>query len=48
MLVEADEGDELARIVDQFAENENRAGLTAGERVGVVEQLTAFGSAPPK
>lgn len=27
-------------MVDQVAENEHRAALTAGERVGVVEQLT--------
>lgn len=46
VVVEDDQGDDVGRIVDQFAENENRAGLTAGERVGVVEQLTAFGVSP--
>lgn len=51
VLVEPDvEQDDIAgevgRIVDQFAENEHRAALTVAERVGVVEQLTAFGVAP--
>lgn len=41
-----DKAGEVGRIVDQFAENEHRAALTVAERVGVVEQLTAFGVTP--
>jgi len=43
VLVGPDEGSDVDRVVDQWAENEHRLGLTAAERVGVVEQLTAFG-----
>ncbi len=43
VLVTPAEGSEVDRIVDQWAENEHRLALTAAERVGVVEQLTAFG-----
>jgi ParB family chromosome partitioning protein len=50
VLVEQHDGDgkaaEVDRVVDQFAENEHRAGLTSAERIGVVEQLSAFGVTP--
>lgn len=35
--------DEITRIITQRDENTHRAGLTAGEEIGVVEQLAAFG-----
>jgi ParB family transcriptional regulator, chromosome partitioning protein len=33
----------VERLVGQWAENEHRTGLTNAERVGVIEQLAAFG-----
>ena len=42
-VVGAEDDDETARVLAQWAENEHRAGLSESERVGAVEQLTAFG-----
>ncbi len=33
----------VKRLVGQYAENEHRTGLSNAERVGVIEQLSAFG-----
>lgn len=33
----------VERLVEQYTENEHRTGLTNAERVGVIEQLSAFG-----
>jgi len=33
----------VERLVGQYAENEHRTGLSNAERVGVIEQLSAFG-----
>ena len=38
-----DAGDDVDRIVRQWAENEHRAGLTQTDRAQAVEQLAAFG-----
>jgi ParB family chromosome partitioning protein len=38
-----DDADTAERIVQQWAENEHRADLTTGDRIGAVAQLTAFG-----
>src|SRR4051794_4542841 len=38
-----DDAAEVERLVGQYAENEHRSGLTAGERVDVFTQLRAFG-----
>lgn len=39
----ADDGAEIDRLVGQWAENEQRAGLTNAERVDTINQLAAFG-----
>ena len=39
----SDDASQIDRIVSQYAENEHRTALSASERVGVVEQLSAFG-----
>jgi ParB family chromosome partitioning protein len=39
----AEDDDDTDRLLSQWAENEHRAALTDAERVGAVEQLTAFG-----
>ncbi len=41
-----DDAGHIERIVGQYAENELRASLLQAERVGVVEQLSAFGLSP--
>ncbi|MDI6911463.1 ParB N-terminal domain-containing protein [Nocardioides sp.] len=41
--VDDTDADEIDRIITQRDENTHRAGLTAGEEIGVVEQLAAFG-----
>ncbi len=33
----------VERLVRQYAENENRTGLSNAERIGIIEQLSAFG-----
>jgi len=33
----------VERLVRQYAENENRTGLSDAERIGIIEQLSAFG-----
>lgn len=33
----------VERLVGQYAENEHRTGLSNAERIGVIEQLSAFG-----
>ncbi len=33
----------VERLVRQYAENERRTGLSNAERIGVIEQLSAFG-----
>lgn len=33
----------VERLVGQYAENEHRTGLSNGERIGVIEQLSVFG-----
>ncbi|RKS80646.1 ParB family chromosome partitioning protein [Motilibacter peucedani] len=38
-----DDAGQIDRLVGQYAENEHRTGLTVAEKVGVVEQLSAFG-----
>ena len=38
-----DDGTEIDRLVGQWAENEQRAGLTNAERVETINQLAAFG-----
>ena len=38
-----DDGTEIDRLVGQWAENEQRAGLTNAERVDTINQLAAFG-----
>lgn len=37
------DGDSAERVVQQWAENEHRAALSTGERIGAVAQLAAFG-----
>src|SRR4051812_47591901 len=39
---------QIERLVTQWAENEQRAGLTTAERVGVIAQLSAFGVSAAK
>ncbi|MCK9877859.1 ParB N-terminal domain-containing protein [Frankia sp. Ag45/Mut15] len=37
------DAEQITRILTQWAENEHRAGLTPSDKIGAVEQLTAFG-----
>jgi ParB family transcriptional regulator, chromosome partitioning protein len=50
VIIAADEGTDdeanIERLVGQYAENEHRTGLTNTEKVGVMEQLAAFGVSP--
>ncbi len=41
-----DQKGEIDRLVTQWAENEHRARLSIPERIGVIEQLAAFGVTP--
>lgn len=41
-----DQTGEIDRLVTQWAENEHRARLSIPERIGVIEQLAAFGVTP--
>ncbi|MCM3884618.1 ParB N-terminal domain-containing protein [Frankia sp. R82] len=38
--------EQITRILTQWAENEHRAGLAPTDKIGAVEQLTAFGLTP--
>jgi ParB family chromosome partitioning protein len=42
-VVVVGEDDDVERITDQVIENDQRAGLTTGERIGAIAQLAAFG-----
>ncbi len=43
MLFSADPGQELDRIIEQWHENEHRAGLSVADQAAAAQQLTAFG-----
>lgn len=41
-----DDADTAGRIVQQWAENEHRSGLSAADKIAAIEQLAAFGLTP--
>jgi ParB family chromosome partitioning protein len=43
VVVDAQDSDEAARIIDQWHENEQRRGLSVADKIGAAEQLAAFG-----